>query len=231
MVPCATMYELEKQFQAIYTINKFKEFQSQFTGMVYCEIISNEDGCEKLLRGHKHIVQEDVICNGRKYKKIYIVQTQKESGNFVCSCHLFEFRGIICKHAITVLIRNDVTSVPDMYILRRWRRAVADKVANDDVRAGKLMEWIESVSPDLDSTNMDQKSEGKSDLHQINGGVDKILGLKISDLNHVKRKGAPRKLRQKGALEKIYKKLKVSSKQKNKEASKSHESATYIQPM
>ncbi|GER24889.1 protein FAR1-RELATED SEQUENCE 5, partial [Striga asiatica] len=97
---------------------------------------------------------------------------------------------------------------------RKDKEAMADKVANDDVRAGKLMEWIESVSHDLDSMNMDQRSEGKSDLHQsilvdsVNGGVDKILGLKISDPNHVKRKGAPRKLRQKGALEKISKKLK-----------------------
>ncbi|GER43819.1 FAR1-related sequence 4, partial [Striga asiatica] len=238
--------------------------------MVYCEIISKEDGCEKFLRGHEYMVQEDVICNGKKYKKFYIVQTQKESGNFVCSCHLFEFRGIICKHAITVLIRNDVTSVPDMYMLRRWRRdvcrsyqrvkinydgwistpdqlrydnlcrafaVVADKVANDDVRASKLMEWIGSVSNDLDLMNMDQRSEEKSNLDQsilvdsVNRGVDTILGPKISDPNHVKRKGAPRKLRQKGALEKISKKLKVSSKQKNMASSKPHESATYVQPM
>ncbi|XP_022868527.1 protein FAR1-RELATED SEQUENCE 5-like [Olea europaea var. sylvestris] len=32
MVPCATKYEMEKQFQSVYTIAKFKEFQEQFTG-------------------------------------------------------------------------------------------------------------------------------------------------------------------------------------------------------
>ncbi|GER40718.1 FAR1-related protein [Striga asiatica] len=235
IVLCATMYELEKQFQAIYTISKFKEFQSQFTGMVYCDIISNEDGSEKFFRGHKHMVQEDVICNGKKYKKIYIVETLKESGNFACSCHLFESRGIICKHAITVLIRNDVTSVPDMRdVCRSYQRvkinydgwtpdqlrydhlcrafaAVADKVANDDMRAGKLIEWIGAVSNDLDSINIDQKSKGKSNLNQsilvdsVKGGADKTLGPKIFYPNHVKRKGAPRKLRQKEALEKISK--------------------------
>ncbi|GER37970.1 GRAM domain-containing protein, partial [Striga asiatica] len=99
------------------------------------------------------------------------------------------------------------------------------------------MEWIGSVSNNLDLMNMDQRSEGKSNLDQsilvdsVNGGVDTILGPKISDPNHVKRKGAPRKLRQKGALEKISKKLKVSSKQKNMASSKPHESATYVQPM
>ncbi|XP_022851943.1 uncharacterized protein LOC111373622 [Olea europaea var. sylvestris] len=41
-----------------------------------------------------------------------------------CSCHLFEFRRIIYKHAITVLIRNDITRLPDKYTLRRWRRDV-----------------------------------------------------------------------------------------------------------
>ncbi|KAL2492850.1 Protein FAR1-RELATED SEQUENCE [Abeliophyllum distichum] len=40
-------------------------------------------------------------------------------------CHLFEFRGILCKHAITVLIRNDIVKLPDTYILRRWRRDVS----------------------------------------------------------------------------------------------------------
>ncbi|KAL2475040.1 Protein FAR1-RELATED SEQUENCE [Abeliophyllum distichum] len=36
IVPCATKYEMEKQFQETYTITKFREFQEEFTGKVYC---------------------------------------------------------------------------------------------------------------------------------------------------------------------------------------------------
>ncbi|KAL2486712.1 Uncharacterized protein Adt_31468 [Abeliophyllum distichum] len=45
MVPCATKYEMEKQFQEIYTIAKFREFQQEFTRKVYCEVISTQEGC------------------------------------------------------------------------------------------------------------------------------------------------------------------------------------------
>jgi len=38
---------------------------------------------------------------------------------------MFECRGIICRHVITVLIRNGVRTIPERYILRRWRRDVS----------------------------------------------------------------------------------------------------------
>lgn len=36
----------------------------------------------------------------------------------------FEFRGIICKNSISVLIRNDVQLLLDKYVLREWRKDV-----------------------------------------------------------------------------------------------------------
>ncbi|XP_022897263.1 protein FAR1-RELATED SEQUENCE 5-like [Olea europaea var. sylvestris] len=44
MVPCATRYEMEKQFQAVYTISKFKEVQEEFIGKVHCDLISVSEG-------------------------------------------------------------------------------------------------------------------------------------------------------------------------------------------
>ncbi|KAL2460132.1 Protein FAR1-RELATED SEQUENCE 5 [Abeliophyllum distichum] len=38
MVPYATKYDMEKQFQEVYTISKFREFQEEFTAKVYCEL-------------------------------------------------------------------------------------------------------------------------------------------------------------------------------------------------
>lgn len=38
---------------------------------------------------------------------------------------MFEFRGIICRHMVTVLIRYGIRSLPEKYILRRWRRDVS----------------------------------------------------------------------------------------------------------
>ncbi|XP_022842040.1 protein FAR1-RELATED SEQUENCE 9-like [Olea europaea var. sylvestris] len=135
MIPCATKYEMEKQFQEIYTISKFKEFQKEFTEKVYCEVLSVKELCGDS-----------------------------------------EVRGIVCKHAVSVLIRNEVSVLPEKYILRRRRRdmsrpytrvvttydglvstheqlryeqlcaaltKIADLVAINEDRSKQLMEWVE----------------------------------------------------------------------------------------
>ena len=57
MVPCATKYPVEKQFQEAYTISKFREFQEEFIGKVYCEVISFDVGCPV----PRYNVREDVM--------------------------------------------------------------------------------------------------------------------------------------------------------------------------
>ena len=39
-----------------------------------------------------------------------------------CICRLFEFRGILCSHIITVLALMGIKDVPSRYILQRWRK-------------------------------------------------------------------------------------------------------------
>jgi len=72
----------------------------------------------------RYKVQEDIIFNETTKRKIFTVMFEGEISRIVCSCHLFEFRGILCRHAISVLIRNDVKLIPESYILRRWRKDV-----------------------------------------------------------------------------------------------------------
>ncbi|XP_022883719.1 protein FAR1-RELATED SEQUENCE 1-like [Olea europaea var. sylvestris] len=115
MVPCATKYEMEKQIQAVYTIAKFQEFQNEITGKVYCDVLSASDECS----GRMYEVEEDIIYEGKVRKKKFTVLFRAEDCDIVCSCHLFEFRGILCRHAISVLMRNGISSLSDRYILRR----------------------------------------------------------------------------------------------------------------
>ncbi|KAI3977820.1 hypothetical protein MKX01_009557, partial [Papaver californicum] len=37
---------------------------------------------------------------------------------------MFETKGILCKHALSILTRHDVDLLPTKYILRRWRKDV-----------------------------------------------------------------------------------------------------------
>lgn len=38
-----------------------------------------------------------------------------------CSCHSFEFSGIICRHILRVLSTHNCFHIPDRYLPRRWR--------------------------------------------------------------------------------------------------------------
>ncbi|XP_026452077.1 protein FAR-RED ELONGATED HYPOCOTYL 3-like [Papaver somniferum] len=55
---------------------------------------------------------------------IYKVSFQKDDCKFECSYHNFEFRGIVCRHVIMVLHRNDIFVLPEKYLLQRWRKDV-----------------------------------------------------------------------------------------------------------
>ncbi|XP_022858879.1 protein FAR-RED IMPAIRED RESPONSE 1-like [Olea europaea var. sylvestris] len=182
MVPCATTFEMEKQFQSAYTILKFKEVQEKFTGKMYCDVASVTEGCF----GTTYEVRESVNCPGGRKKKTYNVLYRNDTCKVICSCHMFEFRGIICRHAITVFDRNDVTKMPERYIVRRWRRdvtrahtrvrvkytglvstpeqmryddmcqafvEVAGLACTDEVRSRAIMDWIQCQAAELRSLN------------------------------------------------------------------------------
>lgn len=38
-----------------------------------------------------------------------------------CSCHFFEFTGILCRHILRVLSTNNCFHIPDLYLPMRWR--------------------------------------------------------------------------------------------------------------
>ncbi|KAJ0094212.1 hypothetical protein Patl1_16595 [Pistacia atlantica] len=38
-----------------------------------------------------------------------------------CSCHLFEFSGILCRHVLRVLSTNNCFHIPDRCLPTRWR--------------------------------------------------------------------------------------------------------------
>ncbi|XP_073129240.1 protein FAR-RED IMPAIRED RESPONSE 1-like [Henckelia pumila] len=234
MVPCVTQFDIERQFQSAYTIAKFKEFQQELTGKMYCDIEYSEDGC-----------------------------------------NLFEFRGIICRHAIAVLIRNKFSVVPEQYILRRWRKDVsrlymrvkinyngwittpgqlnyeklceaftnvADMAADNDEETQKLLEWIESKASDLAISKLrsgcgrnlvsPQSMQVQSD-HVDDTTQASIATCKVLDPKYTKTKGAPKKLRKKGPLEKCSKKSKVlvkSRKEKNFQPKNIEYNNVIIQP-
>lgn len=52
-------------------------------------------------------------------RKVYWIPRE---GIVSCSCHLFEFSGILCRHALRVLSTGNCFQIPDRYLPTRWRR-------------------------------------------------------------------------------------------------------------
>ncbi|KAI5670030.1 hypothetical protein M9H77_19883 [Catharanthus roseus] len=45
-----------------------------------------------------------------------------------CSCHMFEFSGIICRHILSVFRAKNVLTLPSLYILKRWTREAKNAI-------------------------------------------------------------------------------------------------------
>ena len=108
----------------VLTNAKFKEFTEELTGKMYCGIGSLKSQNEYL----EYEVFEDVMDNEEIVKKQFSVWFRKgdshEECDIRCICRLFEFRGMLCRHALTVLTNENIYLVPNKYILRRWRKDV-----------------------------------------------------------------------------------------------------------
>ncbi|XBJ23490.1 hypothetical protein VPH35_001621 [Triticum aestivum] len=126
-IPCITHYDFEKQFQAAYTNAKFQEFQEQLRGKIYCyPSLLNKQGSlfsfgvsedrKIFFEGEDGEIKEKWIASE------FTVLFNQEECDVQCICRLFEFRGILCSHIISVLALMKIRDVPSRYILQRWRK-------------------------------------------------------------------------------------------------------------
>ncbi|XP_028066530.1 protein FAR1-RELATED SEQUENCE 6-like isoform X2 [Camellia sinensis] len=115
---CLTVYRFEKQFRAAYTNSKFKEVQVELKRLVYCRAnLIKQEGAVCTY----HVREAIVVGEGTKKVKfvVYFNSTKCEPR---CMCRLFEFRGIMCAHSLSVLIERSIYEVPTRYIVSRWRK-------------------------------------------------------------------------------------------------------------
>ena len=97
----------------MYTISKFKEFQQELSALMHCDILEYVGLIYKISESY-----------GSGKKKIFEVVFEEAECEVNCICSKFQFRRILCRHAISVLIRHDIEILPEMYILSRWRKDV-----------------------------------------------------------------------------------------------------------
>ncbi|XP_058217039.1 protein FAR1-RELATED SEQUENCE 5-like [Rhododendron vialii] len=119
-----TSYLMEKRMSEIYTLAIFKKFQEEiFQIGAYVLTLTHEDE-------HRCVweVQREEMENSRGRK----VSVDKLSNHVTCSCKMFEFDGIPCRHMLACLSRMQIRELPTEYILQRWTKtAKAGRVMDD----------------------------------------------------------------------------------------------------
>ncbi|RYR16026.1 hypothetical protein Ahy_B04g073013 [Arachis hypogaea] len=117
VIPCATKSSIEAQFQDAYTHAKFREVQAQFRGKANCITRLKNSA----LGYSVYEVGEQV--SSSIFNK-FVVTYDSVAAEVKCQCLLFESRGILCRHALSVLSFEQVSQVPPRYILERWSKKV-----------------------------------------------------------------------------------------------------------
>ncbi|XP_074265499.1 protein FAR1-RELATED SEQUENCE 11-like [Silene latifolia] len=103
-----TSSSLEEQVYKVFTSFSFKKFQEEF------ERANQYTVC--LDHTHVFIVRHYKELRAQKHNVVW------NCDNISCSCKLFEFWGILCRHVLSVFIHKDRFDIPVRYLPLRWCR-------------------------------------------------------------------------------------------------------------
>ncbi|XWS74241.1 hypothetical protein CRYUN_Cryun02cG0198700 [Craigia yunnanensis] len=119
---------MEKQAANLYTRKIFTKFQEELIEtFVYTANRIEGDGAISTFRVAKF--EDD--------NKAYIVTLNYPEMRANCSCQMFEYSGILCRHVLTVFTVTNVLTLPSHYILKRWTQNAKSGVGADE-RGGEL---------------------------------------------------------------------------------------------
>ncbi|WOL14290.1 protein FAR1-RELATED SEQUENCE 9-like isoform X2 [Canna indica] len=103
---------MEKQASEIYTkviFDLFQEELSESSGFLMEKVVDGNDSSYRVTK------VEDA-------SKSYMVSYNASNKSINCSCSMFEFSGILCRHVFRVLMMTSVFMLPEGYILKRWTK-------------------------------------------------------------------------------------------------------------
>ncbi|KAG2727616.1 hypothetical protein I3760_01G165700 [Carya illinoinensis] len=142
-IPCVSPFNIERQFQKVYTNAKFKEVQREFMGLMCCNCWLVSTQCCILTFD----VLDEISFDEQTKRVHYSVYYNKDECEVKCTCGLFEMRGIICRHAFRVYV----------YFLDRWRKDLKRhytliRSSYDDVR-GRCLNLAAKISSNTDKVH------------------------------------------------------------------------------
>jgi hypothetical protein len=117
---------MEQQAANLYTRKVFAKFQDELVEtFVYTANNIEGDG----------VVSKYRVAKYEHDHKAYMVNLDVSEMKASCSCQMFEYSGVLCRHILTVFTVTNVLTLPSHYILKRWTRNSKSGVGLDEQNA------------------------------------------------------------------------------------------------
>lgn len=112
----------ELQLSKLYTNDILRKFEKEVEGMYSCFSTRQLNGDGPIFT---YIVKEQVEVDGnRRETREYEVLYNATEMEILCVCGLFNFKGYLCRHALSLLNQNGIEEIPPQYILSLWRKDI-----------------------------------------------------------------------------------------------------------
>ncbi|KAF5464629.1 hypothetical protein F2P56_014693 [Juglans regia] len=119
-IPCISKSPIEKRYKDLYTNAKFRKVQQQLTGIIDLDPV--------LLKAKvivkTYLVEDEVRVEYFTKLVTHSVDFSEDDAVAKCTCGLFEMRGIVCRHIFAIFKCKGIKTIPDRYILDRWRKDI-----------------------------------------------------------------------------------------------------------
>lgn len=112
----------EFQLSKLYSNGILRKFLKEVEGMCSCFGTRQLNADGPIIT---YIVEEHIeIDEHRRDSMAFEVFYNAAEMEVLCICGLFNFRGYLCRHALTILNQNGLEEIPPQYILPRWRKDI-----------------------------------------------------------------------------------------------------------
>ncbi|XP_020209182.1 protein FAR1-RELATED SEQUENCE 3 [Cajanus cajan] len=121
---------MEQQAANMYTKKIFAKFQEELVEtFAYTANNVEDDG----------VISKYRVAKYEHDHKVYMVTLNISEMKANCSCQMFEYSGILCRHILTVFTVTNVLTLPSHYILKRWTRNAKSGIGIDEKTTDPLV--------------------------------------------------------------------------------------------
>ncbi|KAI5418712.1 protein FAR1-RELATED SEQUENCE 5 [Lathyrus oleraceus] len=180
-----TLYPMEEETSKIYTRKMFRIFQDELVGSQLFITEKVKFSIEVSTYKVREIYKE---------KPIYYVNFHVTSKEANCSCHMFEYSGILCRHVLCVFIKKKVYCLHSQYVLHRWsinaKKEKVKEVTIEGFQEGSsnasdtsLFNSIMVHSLELSERGSQSKKHHDIAIQSLQNGIAKLDLLDIEESN------------------------------------------------